>query len=221
MKNIEIDSIHKEPIYEVAYKQLKEAILYGKLKTGVYYTENKFAELLNISRTPVREAVKDLMNDGLLVAIPRRGLQVKEFTESEIEQIFLLRTTIENEVLIKFINTVTNEHLSYLKQLLVEQKRAVDKKDRIRFIELDQRFHLSIIRFVNYELIEEIIIKLHNLTRLIGHKAIMKEGRMEDVITEHGEIIQALEDKNIKKARENMTHHLENTKQSYKIMNES
>ncbi len=100
---------------------MKHAILTGKLTPDVFYTETDFSHELNISRTPVREAVKDLIHDHLLLPVPRKGLKVREFTESEVEQIFLVRKAIESQVIGQLLKTVTEEQISFLAKLVEEQ----------------------------------------------------------------------------------------------------
>ena len=187
----------------------------GKLVPGQCYTENQFAETLDISRTPVREAVSDLINDKLLVSVPRRGLMVREFSETEVEQVFLLRRVIEGEVLNKVVKTITAEGLTQLKRLLSEQEEAMEAQDKMWFIELDQRFHNSLIEIAGYHLVKEMVVYLHNLTRLIGHQALLVDGRMDEVIKEHREIVKAIEEKDYICSKEKMALHLKNTETSY------
>ncbi|TCP21172.1 GntR family transcriptional regulator [Scopulibacillus darangshiensis] len=219
MDTINLGAIKKETTYQAAYKQLKEAILTGRLTSGRYYTEVELATVLDISRTPVREAVKDLIHDNLLVAVPRKGMKIKDFTKIEIEQVFLLRKAIETEVLNKFMKAVADEQVDELNELIKLQKQALIDKDKITFIHLDQKFHNRIFSFTNYELIEEIFVRLHNLTRLIGHKALLKGGRMEEVIIEHRDIVEAIEKRDAALAKEKLIRHLDETEKSLWTIN--
>lgn len=219
MKKLNIGpAVKRNTMQEEALNRLKEVILSGQLSPDAFYTENDFAEALQISRTPVREAVKSLIHDGLLVSVPRKGLKVREFTRSEVEQIFLLRQKIEGSILEKVSSTITEDQLKTLNKIVAEQENAIEKDDRILFIDLDQEFHNFLIRVTEYDLIEEMIMNLHNLTRLIGHRAIMKQGRMEEVIDEHRAIIQALSKKDAPLAQLKMTFHLEQTEHSFQMM---
>ena len=135
----------------------------------------------------------------------------------EVEQVFLLRRVIEGEVLNKVVKTITVEDLSSLKELLSQQEQATEDGNKMRFIELDQMFHNKLIEIAGYSLVQEMVVYLHNLTRLIGHQAIMVEGRMEEVIKEHCEIVKALEEKDYLQSREKMIIHLRNTEMSYQM----
>ncbi|HLR69326.1 GntR family transcriptional regulator [Virgibacillus alimentarius] len=210
--------IKKETVYEIAYRELKSAILSNKLNQNQFYTEEDFANELGISRTPVREAIQGLVYDRLLIAVPRKGVKVRGFTNSEINQIFLLRKAIEKEVLTEFLKTVTNEQINRLEEIISQQDKAIIHENRELFIQLDQEFHNCIIHYTNYNLVEEIYSKLHDLTVLIGYQAIRKEGRMNEVITEHKDIVQAIVEKNKEQASAKLLLHLDNTMDSYKIM---
>lgn len=128
----------------------------------------------------------------------------------------MLRRVIEGEVLNKVVKTITSDHLSQLKRILSEQKEAIEEQDRMWFIELDQRFHNSLLDIAGYKLVQEMVNYLHNLTRLIGHQAIMVDGRMDEVIREHQEIVKAIEEKDYVRSKEKMAMHLKNTEMSYR-----
>jgi|SRR5699024_523587 len=211
-------SIKKETVFEIAYRELKSAILSNELDYNQYYTEADFAQVLGISRTPVREAVQALVYDRLLEAVPRKGLIVRSFSESEISQIFLLRKAIEKEILMVYMKAVTKKQIETLKQILSDQKETIPNQDRDSFIQLDQKFHIQIIHDTNYHLVEEFFMRLHDLTVLIGHQVIRKKGRMNEVIAEHEAIIHAMEKRDVDAVQNQMLKHLDNTMKSYNSM---
>ncbi|GAA4865552.1 GntR family transcriptional regulator [Paenibacillus vulneris] len=199
---------------ERAYNEIKHVILSGYITSEEIFTEVKLAELLNTSRTPVREALADLIKEGLIVSIPRKGMAVRKVTENEMEQIFLLRASIETKVIQKLAETITPEQLEELKAICKEQEEAMSNNDDIAFIKLDQTFHITLTRFVEYELIEQMLLNLHNLSQLIGLRAIKKINRMKEVLEEHLDIISAIERKDAEQSAEMMARHLNKTKES-------
>ncbi|WP_310198680.1 GntR family transcriptional regulator [Neobacillus niacini] len=202
----------------MVYDEIKNAIFNGNIKKDEIITEMILAQSFNTSRTPVREAVGDLLKDGLLVAVPRKGLKVREITPSEKEQIIFLRVSIETEGLRRVIPSITANQIQFLREVIEQQKTAMEKNDRIEFIELDQKFHRKILYFAEQHLLGDILLNLYNLTRLIGHKALAKNGRMEEVIEEHLRIVEALKLKDVKQATELMEEHLVQTKESIDIV---
>lgn len=212
MSELKLNPIVKEETTkERVYRQIKEAILSGNISPDVIFTEVQLAELLNTSRTPVRETVQDLLKEGLIVSIPRKGLQVKKITSIEQEQISLLRTAIETDIIRKMSDKITDEQLDGLKRIYEKQIRAKEENDHLTFIELDQQFHAYPLKVLNYRLVKEIIVNLNELTRLVGLQALGKYGRMAEVLKEHDEIIRAIQKRDSELAAEAMRIHLEHT----------
>ena len=205
---------------EIVYDQLKRSILSGELDPNQMMTETSLAESLHISRTPVREAVGDLTKEGLLIHIPRKGFKVRRIDEDDMEQILYLRISIEMRSVKMLIDHITDEELKKLDALIDEQQIAIQNNDRIRYIELDQILHRHLLKLSNQNILEQILQELYNLTRLIGHAAISKEGRMEEVIQEHREIVNALRERDEEKAADLMRHHLLTTASSVKKQRE-
>ncbi len=205
---------------EMVYDQLKRSILGGDIDPDEMMTETSLAESLHISRTPVREAVGDLTKEGLLIHIPRKGFKVRQIDEHDMEQILYLRISIEMRSIRMLVKHITDEELDNLDQLVDEQQLAIKNNDRIRYIELDQILHRKLLKLSNQNILEQILQELYNLTRLIGHAAISKEGRMEEVIQEHREVLEALRERNEEKAADLMKNHLLTTAASVKKQRE-
>lgn len=84
-----------QPIREVVYLQLKDAVISGVYKVGERLLEHDIAEKLQVSRTPVREALRRLESEGLLEALPKQGLVVRGYTDDEIREIYMIREALE------------------------------------------------------------------------------------------------------------------------------
>lgn len=219
MEKIDLKPIaRKKTTKEIVYDDLKRAILTGSINNQEILTETMLSETLEISRTPIREAVADLIKEGLLVQIPRKGFHVREITQNEKEQIMFLRLSIETEGLRKLSPVITKEQLQTLRGFVLQQEQEIKRDDRIKYIELDQLFHRQILTFANQNLLEQILQEMYNLTRLVGHNALMKEGRMIEVIQEHRQILDALEKGDSSEAVELMKNHLEITKANVKAV---
>jgi DNA-binding GntR family transcriptional regulator len=208
--------IERETTKEKVYQQIKHVILNGQISSNEIFTEVKMAEHLNTSRTPVREALQDLLKEGLIVTVPRKGLTVRKVTESEVEQIFFLRESIEREVVRKLSGTITERQLEYLQNICRDQEEMMKNKDEVSFINLDQKFHITLAAFAEYELVKEILLNLHNLSHLIGLRALKKQNRMKEVLEEHLSIIEALQSGEAELATQRISKHLANTNESIK-----
>lgn len=218
LKPIEKDGTTQDKVY----KQIKEAILYGGITSEEIFTEVQLAEMLQTSRTPVRAAIQDLVKEGLLVSIPRKGLTVRKITKGEQDEIFLLRSSIEVEVVKKLTEEITSpKQLEILKRIVKQQEIAFQNNDAFRFIDLDQEFHLTLTRLAKFNLMEQVLKNLHNLTRIMGLKAISKQGRIQTVLKEHKQIIEALEKKDPKLVSQVILRHLEKTKETLNLIDET
>lgn len=199
---------------ELVYDQLKMGILNGTVNREEIFTETNLADTFKISRTPIREALSDLISEGLIVHIPRKGFKVREIKKHELEQIFYLRTSIEMKGLSILAKTITSTEIGKLKNIISEQEKVILENDRIRYIELDQTFHRTILSLANQNVLEQIFKEIYNLSLLIGHAAITKEGRMEEVIREHKEIVLQLENNEGEKAVNSLEEHIRATGES-------
>lgn len=217
-----MSTFHLKPIRskvtakQKVYKEIKKIIFHGGLTPEDVFTEVKLAKRLNTSRTPIREALQDLVKEGLLVPIPRKGIAVRKLTEDEIEQILLLRTAVESAIIKKLAATVSSKQIDELKRICMQQEEAMRMRDEAAFIQLDQVFHLTLARFVNYYLVEQVLLNLHDLSKLIGLEALKKHNRMNEVLSEHLEIIGALARNDAESASGIMVAHLVQTKASLK-----
>ncbi|ONK23611.1 GntR family transcriptional regulator [Bacillus sp. VT-16-64] len=206
-----MEPIHRKTTKEMVYEQLKKAILVRELSHKEIFTETMLANSLNTSRTPIREAVADLINEGLMVHIPRKGFKVREITEKEMDQIIFLRTSIEVRGIKILSDIITEEEVRQLYKIIERQEKVIASNDSIKFIELDQLFHRKILQFAGQELLEQFLSELYNMARLMGHTALMKEGRITEVIQEHLDIVKALESKDGELAIKVMENHLLST----------
>lgn len=203
---------------ELIYEELKKAILTKEISEKEILTETLLAETLNTSRTPIREAVAELVKEGLLVHIPRKGFQVRKISRNESNQIIFLRQTIEAEGMKNLSSTIQIHQIEEIEHVVEQQKKAMENNDRILFIELDLLFHTKLLQFANLNVFEQVLHEMYNLTLLVGHHALMKEGRMKEVIIEHKNIILALKESG--NAEEKLLNHLNITKQHVMNMSE-
>src|SRR5699024_7948030 len=147
---------------------------------------------------------------------PRKGYQVRKIDRHELDQILYLRLSIEMKGVSILTEAITEAEIETLRQFITKQEAAIRENDRIKYIELDQTFHRKMLLFAKQNLLEQIFKELYNLSLLIGHAAITKEGRMEEVIREHKSIVQTLEQQDAEGATTFLKSHLNLTGESVK-----
>ncbi|HJE19800.1 MAG TPA: GntR family transcriptional regulator [Aliicoccus persicus] len=194
---------------------VRNAVLSGNFPRE-FITERELSEQLQVSRTPLREAMYELINEDLIEFRPRKGYRIKPHDKSEVEQIFKLRFVIEREIVETLIKNVTDKDIEYLKKLVNEQEEIMSH-DRLEFIKIDKEFHRYLFRISELDLFLKSYDQFHNLTILIGFQAIQKIGRMKVVLDEHRLIIEMLE----KKDREGLINAIQShLKQTFHVLYE-
>ncbi|WP_043839128.1 GntR family transcriptional regulator [Muricoccus aerilatus] len=134
-----LDSI--TPRYEVAYEQIRGMILDGRLRPGETISEVQLAERLQVSRTPVREAVKRLVGQGLLEVVTTRGFRVFRPTAEDVAEVYFLRAAIEGAIARIAAGRRTAADIDAMRDLHVRSREAAGQGDVPALVELNGRFH--------------------------------------------------------------------------------
>lgn len=215
MSRLELQPISKElTTQEKAYEQIKKSILSGNIPSKAIFTEVQLAETLNISRTPVRAALQDLLNEGLITLVPRKGVMVREVTESEQDELFLLRIAIETKVIKRVAKQITDKQVEELQNICEEQKEEIRTKDSLKFIELDMKFHQKIIDILKFNFIKQVLKNANDILILTGLKALGQPDRAVNIVAEHEKIVMALKERDVEAAANYMKEHLISTRES-------
>jgi len=197
------------PLAKMAYKTLRDSILAGQFLPGEVYNEMALAKELGISRTPVREALLELSSQGLITYLPRKGVMVKHYTRHDVEEIFELRKAIELAALEKVVKASPPLDLSKLDKSIYDQRQAWKKNDSDTYIHSDRVFHLAFCDMIGNRRFFNILENIRDLIHLMAIQALDREGRWEEVINEHEEVIQAVREGKVTQAKKAMIGHLE------------
>ena len=197
-----------------AYERIKNLLVNGQLKFDVVYSANHFAEILGVSRTPVREALLQLTSEGFFVSLRGRGFKIKEFSEKEIQDFFEARKMIEAYVIEQLVDEVSEVDLKPLDDSLEQMINGHKKTETYGFLEADKSFHMNLIRRYQNSLLESIMGNIRDFISILGQKALASPGRVEEVIEEHRHILEALHQKDKIKAVQAIQYHLDATEKS-------
>lgn len=202
------------PLRDVVFQTLRQAILRGELKPGERLMEIALADKLGVSRTPIREAIRKLELEGLVIMIPRRGAQVAPITEKDLNEVLEVRRGLEELAIGFACQRITKEQLMDLKEAKAAFETVQKKGNLTEMTEADVAFHEIIYQATNNQRMVQI---LHNLREQ------MYRYRMEylkdldvsrSLIREHENIYQALKHRDRKKAVESVCLHIENQQQA-------
>ena len=136
---IKLDSY--QPLREVVFETLRDAIRKGILKPGERLMEIHLAEQLGVSRTPVREAIRKLELEGYVIMMPRRGTYVSNLSIKDINEVFEIRTSLDSLASGLAAERITDEELEHLQRLLVVIGEAIKEKKMEKIVEADTKFH--------------------------------------------------------------------------------
>ncbi|MDI3480605.1 MAG: hypothetical protein PWQ97_260 [Tepidanaerobacteraceae bacterium] len=205
------------------YHHLKNAILNGVYKPGESLIELKVAKELGVSRTPVREAIRQLELEGLVSSIPNKGVVVEGITEQDVEDIYTIRKMIEGLAARWAAEKISDEQLKEMKDILDLMEFYTEKGEIDKVSELDTQFHDIIFRACDSRPLESVLTNFHHFIQRARLVSIKSTGRAPVSLEEHRKIYNALAShdpdaaekamiRHVDKARSNLYPFLENHK---------
>ena len=148
------------PLRDVVFQTLREAILQGRLKPGDRLMEIQLANQLGVSRTPIREAIRMLEQEGLAITVPRKGAQVAKMSEKDMEDVLETREVLDSLAVSKACERMTAEDLENLRAARDRFEDAVGVGDTRKIAEADVAFHDVIYRASNNPKLVNILYNL-------------------------------------------------------------
>lgn len=197
-----------QPLREVVYETLREAIRSGVLTSGERLMEIQVAEELGVSRTPVREAIRRLEAEGLVVMIPRRGTYVSDMSLRDISDVFEIREALEVLAASLAAERITDMEIEEFERMMVEFDEVVNKNNVDGLVELDIRFHTKLYEASRNVRLIAILNNLREQTTRFRMTSMSVPGRMQDTLDEHRAIIEALGRRDPEEASKVTQHHL-------------
>ena len=197
---------------DLAYEEIKRLILDGKLSGDMPISENVLANMLGISRTPVRDALRRLEMDGFVRVIPNQGVVIREVSISEVKEIYDMRIALEEFVVRELADGLSDEDFRNLEAILKKQEEVCEKRDAVAFHEEDRRFHDYLMRAYGNAMITNFIAKLRDRIEGINVNMLKTPGNMQLFYGEHKRIFEALRKRSGEEAAKEMDEHLKGGK---------
>ena len=209
------------PLREIVYETLRDAIRKKIYKPGDRIMESKIADELKVSRTPVREAIRRLEQEGYLFTIYHRGTFVPSVTLRDIEDIYAIRRALEAlacSLLAERIhddNEVSAEEpvievVGHLRKLLDKIAGYIEENDMDGIVETDMAFHDFLYRASNNSRLEGIIFNLRGQLTQYRTVSMSCPGRLEATLDEHRAIVEAIAAGDVESARKAAVVHMKN-----------
>lgn len=200
------------PLREVVFNTLRDAILKGKLEPGEHLMEVQLANKLGVSRTPIREAIRQLQTEGLVIMTPRKGAVVAEITKEDLTDVLEVRTTLEKMAVELACRNMTEEELEGLKKCHEELKEMLGKSELPLVANKDEEFHDLIYAASHNKRLIQILSNLRQQIYRYRLEYIKDENKWHRLVEEHSGLVKAIEEKDEMSAKLVIDRHIDNQK---------
>ena len=193
-------------------ESLRAALVSGRMAPGTTYSIPALAEQFGVSATPVREAMLDLVNEGIVAPVPNKGFRVVELTDAELDQITDLRRLLEVPTVGALAGAIDRMAINRLRALASAVSDAARRGDVVAYVEADRELHLAMLAHGGNPRLVEMVGRLRDQSRLYGLEQLAAEGVLVDSASEHLQLIDALESGDRRAAERVMAHHLDHVR---------
>jgi len=203
-----------KPLRDVVYETLREAILRQVIRPGERMMENKLADEMGVSRTPVREAIRQLELEGFVIMVPRKGAYVAEISLTDIQEVYEIRTALEVLASGLAAERATTEEIEDMERCLVREAEVLETEDILKTVEADVDLH-------------ELVYQASRNARLMGLLNMLREqiyrmrvvstslpGRKAKSLSFHKELVEAIGRRDAARAEEIAALHMQHAEQS-------
>lgn len=198
------------PLRDVVFNTLRQAILKGEFQPGERLMEIQLAQRLGVSRTPIREAIRKLELEGLVVMIPRKGAEVARITEKSMRDVLEVRLALEKLSMELACQRITEEEIRQLEVSCQEFGQSTFSKDLLTMAEADERFHDVIYNATKNKRLIQMLNNLREQMYRYRIEYIKDIETHEGLVEEHEEILRALKEKDLESASSMIQNHIEN-----------
>ena len=198
------------PLRDVVFKTLRQAILLGELKPGERLMEMQLANKLGVSRTPIREAIRKLELEGLVLMIPRKGAEVADITEKSLKDVLEVRRALEELSVKLTCDRITKEEIKELEQAAENFRKTMKSKDITEIAEADVRFHDVIYTATKNQKLIQLLNNLHEQMYRYRIEYLKDEEVYPKLLKEHKEIIERINRGEKEEAARIVCEHIDN-----------
>lgn len=207
---LELKLDNYKPLREVVFESVRGAIISGVLKPGERLMEVQLAEKLGVSRTPIREAIRKLELEGLVIMMPRKGAYVADLSLKDITDVLEIRAALEGLASGLAALRITDEEIEELELIALQFHKAIEADDFDNIVQKDIEFHDKIFKATRNEKLLQITNNLREQVQRFRLMYINKSNKSKDLAKEHYEIAEAISKRNIDVAEKIAKKHIEN-----------
>lgn len=198
------------------FSQIRNKILTGVYRPGDSLIELRLSEELGVSRTPIREAIRQLELEGLVQAIPNKGAVVKGITDQDVEDIFTIRMRIEGLAAWWAAEKITDQEIMELQEALEFEEFYTMKNDAEHLMKFDSRFHDIIFKASKSSPLTHMLSTFHHYIQSARNKSFETPGRPPKALEEHRAIFEAIKNRDAATAEKLTIEHIKNASVNFK-----
>jgi DNA-binding GntR family transcriptional regulator len=207
----EVVRIERPTLHNVVVSRIRDMIIEGQLPSGVRIHEGRVGEQLGVSRTPLREALKVLANEGLVELIPNRGAKVRKLTAKEVQDMLAVLATLEELAGSLTCQNASDAGIREVRRLHDEMLAFYTARNRLEYFKRNQQIHSALISLSGNEslaLVHDLLQSRMKQIRYLGHRA---EAQWAAAVADHEDMIGALEARDGRRLSAAMVNHLART----------
>lgn len=190
------------------FQTIREDILKGKYKENDELREISLGKELGVSRTPVREALRQLELEGLVNIVPNKGAYVTGISDKDVHDIYMIRSIMEGLCVRWATENITKEQLDELDEIIVLSSYHLEKGNLEQLTELDGRFHQVLYDASQSRILDHVLSDFHKYVQRARGTSVKEEERAVKSIEEHKEILNAIQEKDADRAEKLTTLHV-------------
>jgi len=200
-----------ELLNQKVYRVLKESIIKGFLEPGTKLLENKIAEEMHVSRTPVREAMQKLVAEGFVKTTPNQTMVVTEVSSEDVKEVLQIRGVLEGLAARIAAKKINRQEIDELENVVTQMSLHVSKENLSSYCKVDDEFHDFILDICGNKWIIQIRDNLGSFIYRFRIKSLSVPGRLKYSLEEHQAIMESLREHNSEDADRLSQIHMENT----------
>jgi DNA-binding GntR family transcriptional regulator len=207
-----IAAIKAGSLREQVTRALEAALVAGELQPGEIYSAPALGERFNVSATPVREAMLDLVKEGFVEVVRNRGFRVVEMSEADLDQISQIRLLLEVPTMAQVALSISPAALDAMTPMADAIEEAAAHGDLIAYLDSDRLFHVELISTLANPRLTDLVDRLRRQARLFGLNDLVQSGRLVASAREHHELLILLRAGDAHATSELMRSHIKHTR---------
>ena len=213
-EQLQVDMDEFLPLRDVVFNTLRKAILTGQLKPGERLMEVHLANSLGVSRTPIREAIRKLELEGLVIMIPRRGAEVARITEKSLKDVLEVRRALDVLSVELACDRITEEDIERLLNACQDFEQAARGKDSSVIAKADVDLHDIIVEATGNQRLQQLVNNLSEQMYRYRFVYIKEESQHDTLVVEHREIYESIARRDKERAMAAARIHIDNQEKS-------